>query len=271
MPYQYPSQPADILLAIQQLSPGERRQLLRRLHAGGLLEQDELLSDQRRLDVAPALGKRIAQWRTAKTSETAVPPSDAPTSVAEESDVPEQAEKNVADAIVAGQAAYHSPISGKVVVGPPSDVDAEDPHAMRPVPGQAPEQPIVIIFDGGSKGNPGRGYGSFALRWPGQTQQIVQLQFGDNVTNNEAEYDTLIAALEAVLARLADLGADAGTAQLTVYGDSLLVINQVKDEWRCKEQRLQLRRDEVRGQLAQFGRWLLLHHDRSKSVEVLGH
>ena len=97
---------------------------------------------------------------------------------------------------------YRSPVSGKTVVGTfnaASPVD--DPHAMHPLPGQAPEQPIGIIFDGGSKGNPGQGYGSYTLRWPGAQQQIVRLRFGDRVTNNEAEYDTLIAALEAVRSR----------------------------------------------------------------------
>ncbi len=82
-------------------------------------------------------------------------------------------------------------------MGTPSELVEDDPYAMHPVPGQAPERPIVIIFDGGSKGNPGKGYGSYALRWPGQQERIVKLQFGDDVTNNEAEYDTLIAALEA--------------------------------------------------------------------------
>ena len=132
---------------------------------------------------------------------------------------------------------YRSSVSGKVVIGPPTQAIPDDPHAMPPVPGQAPEEPIVLIFDGGSKGNPGKGYGSFALRWPGQTEQIVQLQFGDQVTNNEAEYDTLIAALDAVQSRLDDLGADTDAAELVVYGDSLLVINQVKGEWQCKEPR----------------------------------
>lgn len=262
MSYQRPSQLSAILASIQQLSPGERRLLQRRLYASGLLEPDELLTDQDRLAVAPALGTGIEQWRTdASTTvkapempETAILPP-----VNDALDLDEEADE------------YRSAVSGKVVMGPPTDIVADDPHAMRPVPGQAPDQPIVVVFDGGSKGNPGRGYGSYALNWPGQTEQIVRLQFGDKVTNNEAEYDTLIAALDAVLARLDDLGAAVSTAQIEIFGDSLLVINQVKGEWKCKQQRLQLRRDRVRESLAFFDRWHLEHHDRSKSVEVLGH
>jgi ribonuclease HI len=142
---------------------------------------------------------------------------------------------------------------------------------MPPLPGQAPEQPIVIIFDGGSKGNPGLGYGSYALRWPGQPQQVVQLRFGDRVTNNEAEYDTLISALEATLKRLEDSGADPATARLEIYGDSQLVVNQINGQWACNEDRLRVRRDRVLALLNRFGHWRLRHHGREHSVRVLGH
>lgn len=160
---------------------------------------------------------------------------------------------------------------GKVVLGVPSDQKDVDPHAMPPLPGQAPEQPIGIIFDGGSKGNPGIGYGSYALRWPGQAQQIVQLQFGDGVTNNEAEYDTLAAALEAVVKRLHDFKADPATARVEIRGDSQLVINQVLGEWKCSEDRMRQRRDRVRTLLREFGSWEILYHPRENNVRILGH
>ncbi|MCB9140116.1 MAG: ribonuclease HI family protein [Caldilineaceae bacterium] len=142
---------------------------------------------------------------------------------------------------------------------------------MSPLPGQAPDKPIEVIFDGGSRGNPGQGYGSYALRWPGQAERIVQLKFGHHVTNNEAEYDTLIAALEAILARLQDAGADPATAQVTMRGDSLLVISQVNGEWQCKEPRLQKRLTRTRELLRRFRLWSLIHQPREKSVAVLGH
>ena len=145
------------------------------------------------------------------------------------------------------------------------------PARCRRCRGKRRRRPIGIIFDGGSRGNPGRGYGSYALRWPGQPEQIVQLQFGDRVTNNEAEYDTLIAALEAVLKRLADGQADPRTAKLDVRGDSLLVINQVKGEWKVKNARMRVRRERARALIDGFGQWRLTHHDRSNSVRVLGH
>jgi len=54
----------------------------------------------------------------------------------------------------------------------------------------------TITFDGGSLGNPGKGYGSYELRTATQTKgDVIRKEFGDRQTNNEAEYKTLIAAL----------------------------------------------------------------------------
>lgn len=247
--------------AIQQLTPSQRRRLMRRLRTSGLLEIDEPLTDRDRMQIAPALGlqarrkvRRVAQ--KGRPSGPVLVPANPP-----------REEQNDG----ASAEPYRSAVSGKVVVGSPSSTVPLEPHAMAPLPGQAPEQPIVVIFDGGSRGNPGQGYGSYALRWPGQPQQIVQLRFGDRVTNNEAEYDTLIAALEAILQRLEDSQAALNTAKVEIRGDSLLVINQVKGEWEVKEQRLQVRRDRVRKLLEAFGTWKLIHHGREQSVQTLGH
>jgi len=55
---------------------------------------------------------------------------------------------------------------------------------------------LVLLFDGGSMGNPGPGYGSFVLTWPGGKEVHRRVQFHRDLTNNEAEYATLIAALK---------------------------------------------------------------------------
>jgi ribonuclease HI len=248
----------EIIAEIETLTPDQRRQLQRRLYASGLFVPETLSADQNRLAVAPALGGKglpSTQPRPRAVQVVATPvalPTPAPT--------------------IKGDVGDYRPPSGKVVVGAPSSQKAEpDPHLMPPLPGQAPEQPIGIIFDGGSRGNPGQGYGSYALDWPGEERQKVSLRFGNQHTNNEAEYDTLIAALEGILKRLRDAGADPKTARLDIRGDSLLVINQVQGRWQCKEERLQSRCQQARSLLQQFGHWRLNHHDRSHSVAVLGH
>jgi ribonuclease HI len=255
----------DLVMAIQALTPDARRRLMRRLRTSGLLEQDEVLTDRNRLRVAPALGLR-ARRAVRRTHEVTTPASATPAPATDTGVVPPGA-----NWVTAKSEPYRSAVSGKMVMGAPAKQAPLEPHAMAPLPGQAPEQAIVVIFDGGSRGNPGQGYGSYALRWPGQPQQIVQLRFGDRVTNNEAEYDTLIAALEAILKRLAEAGAPPTTARVEIRGDSLLVINQVKGQWEAKEPRLQVRRDRVRALLAELGEWQLIHHGREHSVQTLGH
>jgi ribonuclease HI len=281
-----------ILAAVLALSPQERDLLWRRLRAVGLLTAAGDVTDRARLAVAPAVaGRRSAAQESATPSRTPAaavtdprfvsptPPASTapstPTTMPTVPTVPTLPTVSPAPAPSRATSApdqpYRSTVSGKVVVKS-TEPDAEpSPHEMAPLPGQAPEQPIGVVFDGGSKGNPGQGYGSYALRWPGQAEQIVKLRFGNHVTNNEAEYDTLIAALEAILARLEDGGADPGTATVQVKGDSLLVINQIKGKWKCKQDHLRVRRDKARSLLKRLGSWQLSHHDRSHSVRILGH
>lgn len=268
----------DIIVElVQQLTPEERRLLMQRLRVSGLLPPSTLLTDQNRLDVAPSMGK-LATARHADPSAASAQstPSGASSTSATAGVVDRPLAKGGSAALPLRMAGSgdtgNRRTSGKVVIGAPDHKDLVlDPHVMTPLPGQAPEQPIVIIFDGGSKGNPGYGYGSYALRWPGQPQQIVQLQFGDNVTNNEAEYDTLIGALEAVYKRLRETGVDLLTAKLDIRGDSQLVVSQVHGEWKCTEDRLRTRRNRVRTLLREFGAWELTHHPRENSVRILGH
>ncbi len=47
--------------AIQTLTPLQRRRLIRRLRTSGLLDNDEVLTDRERLQVAPALGMQARQ------------------------------------------------------------------------------------------------------------------------------------------------------------------------------------------------------------------
>lgn len=128
-----------------------------------------------------------------------------------------------------------------------------------------------IVFDGGSLGNPGKGYGSYRITGPDGPAIVERLDFsrnGEIVTNNQAEYRTLIEALR----RLADAcGAATGGASLTVNGDSLLVINQLLGKWKVKNADLRPLHGEAKSLVASFAKVDLRWHDRSKSVAILGH
>ena len=131
---------------------------------------------------------------------------------------------------------------------------------------------IVLIFDGGSRGNPGWGYGSYAIRRVSDgAQRLERLDLGDDYTNNEAEYDTLIAALQDLIRRLEAADRDPGEFALEVRGDSTLVLNQLQGTWKAKEPRMRQRRDRCRRLLGRFGAVALTAQPREESVRVLGH
>jgi probable phosphoglycerate mutase len=129
----------------------------------------------------------------------------------------------------------------------------------------------TITFDGGALGNPGIGYGSYAISQPGRTRTVTRLRFSDNgeiVTNNQAEYRTLIAALEELIDRL---GPDARNAAVTVRGDSKLVIEQVAGRWKVKNVELKSLCQRAGELMAVFGKTHLVWQPRAKSVGTLGH
>jgi len=138
---------------------------------------------------------------------------------------------------------------------------------------QTPQSPdIVLIFDGGSRGNPGWGYGSYAIqRVSDGAQRLERLDLGDGYTNNEAEYDTLIAALQDLIRRLEATDRNPGEFALEVRGDSTLVLNQLEGTWKAKEPRMKQRRDHCRRLLGRFGAVKLKAQPREESVRVLGH
>jgi ribonuclease HI len=152
------------------------------------------------------------------------------------------------------------------------------------VPGTAtqPSQPsasrssrspdYLLVFDGGSKGNPGWGYGSYAItRLQDGAQRLERLDLGKDYTNNEAEYDTLIAALQDLIKRIEDAGRQPQEFGLEIRGDSMLVIRQLQGKWQAKEPRMAARRDRCLALLKRFGGVELKTQPREESVRILGH
>lgn len=125
-----------------------------------------------------------------------------------------------------------------------------------------------IVFDGGSKGNPGIGYGSYRIQAEGSPwSEPYRLEFGDGVTNNEAEYRSLIAALD----HLAEACPDPASIEVEALGDSKLVLSQLSGAWKVKA--ANLRKYHRAGQAAagRFAAVTYTWHDRKRSVDLLGH
>jgi ribonuclease HI len=128
----------------------------------------------------------------------------------------------------------------------------------------------VVVFDGGSEGNPGRGYGSYAIL-AGDRREIGRLDFTGDMTNNEAEYATLLHALDDVGGRIERAARSPAEFSVEVRGDSALVLNQVSGEWKAKDERLRALRDAARGALLRFKSNRLTLQPRAATVRLLGH
>jgi len=143
---------------------------------------------------------------------------------------------------------------------------------LPPSSGRGRSPDYVLTFDGGSKGNPGWGYGSYAIRRVQDgSQRVERLDLGDNYTNNEAEYDTLIAGLEDLIRRIEGAGLQPQAYSLEVRGDSTLVLNQVQGKWQAKDPRMRERRGRCLRLLRRFHSVDLKIQPRAESVRVLGH
>lgn len=129
----------------------------------------------------------------------------------------------------------------------------------------------IIIFDGGSRGNPGEAYGSFRIQKDDSALQApARLSFGRG-TNNEAEYMALIAAIEDCRSQILNEQSSPAEVTLEIRGDSSLVLNQLEGSYKAKDARMRRYRDKTLGLLVDFKQVKYVHQARAKSVRLLGH
>jgi len=105
-------------------------------------------------------------------------------------------------------------------------------------------------IDGGSRGNPGpAGYGVRVEREDGSVVELKEAL--PLATNNVAEYSGLLAALRWAVAH--------GITTLHVRSDSLLLVNQMKGQYRVKNPGLQPLYEDARSLVQQIGRVTFEH------------
>ncbi|ELZ09747.1 ribonuclease HI family protein [Natrinema thermotolerans] len=105
-----------------------------------------------------------------------------------------------------------------------------------------------VYFDGGSRGNPGPA----AIGWVIVTGDGIVAEDGETIgtaTNNQAEYEALIAGLEAAR--------DYGYDEVHVRGDSELIVKQVRGEYDTNDPDLRENRVTVHELLRAFDEWTL--------------
>jgi ribonuclease H / adenosylcobalamin/alpha-ribazole phosphatase len=106
---------------------------------------------------------------------------------------------------------------------------------------------VVVEADGGSRGNPGpAGYGA-VVRDADTDEVLAERKAGiGHTTNNVAEYQGMIAGLEAAK--------DVGATFVDVRMDSKLVVEQMSGRWRINQPQLQTLASQAHRLVVGFGK-----------------
>ena len=119
---------------------------------------------------------------------------------------------------------------------------------------------LVIYIDGASKGNPGEAAIGVVIK---NVQKGVLRRISKSIgvtTNNIAEYYALIYALQESLMLKAQV--------LTVYTDSLLLVNQIKGSYKVKNSNLKILHGQVLHLLKGFKKIYLRQIKREENKEA---
>src|SRR5882672_3165897 len=118
-------------------------------------------------------------------------------------------------------------------------------------PAKTPEHYLIAHSDGGARGNPGpAGYGVVIQDEAGRKVAALSQYLG-NQTNNFAEYQGLIAALEYAI--------EHGHRALKVVSDSELLVRQIKGIYKVKNATLQELHGRAKQLIAQLD-WFSIDH-----------
>lgn len=110
-----------------------------------------------------------------------------------------------------------------------------------------------VYFDGACRGNPGPA----AIGWVIVTGEGIVAEGSETIgraTNNRAEYEALIAALEAA--------SESGYDEVHVRGDSELIVKQIRGEYDTNDPELREKRVTAHELLAGFDEWTIEHVPR---------
>ncbi len=126
---------------------------------------------------------------------------------------------------------------------------------------------IIIYTDGGSRGNPGKAaIGVVFCNEKGQIIKKYSEYLGDNLTNNEAEYEAVIFALKKfkalfgkAIAKISDLG---------IRSDSELLVKQLNGEYKLENEKIQKFFIEIWNLKIDFKSVKIKHIPREKNKEA---
>ena len=108
------------------------------------------------------------------------------------------------------------------------------------------ERRIVIYTDGASRGNPGRSASGFSVR-DGERFES-HLHYNGTATNNYAEYNAIIMALEWCLRG----AGEPKELALAIHSDSTIAVNQIKGSYKVRAEGLIPLQRRVRSLMGNF-------------------
>jgi len=97
---------------------------------------------------------------------------------------------------------------------------------------------IIIYTDGGSRGNPGKA--GIGVVFCNEKEQVIKKYgeyLGDNLTNNDAEYQAIILALKKFKAIFGK--AITEISDVEIRADSELVVKQLNGDYRLQDPKIQ--------------------------------
>jgi ribonuclease HI len=116
---------------------------------------------------------------------------------------------------------------------------------------------LVVNVDGGSRGNPGPAAIAAVVTDPSGNDLAEAAETIGEATNNVAEYRALLLGIELAKQLTAD--------EVEFVGDSKLIVEQVKGNWKVKQDHLRPLHTKVRDALRDLPSWSIRHVKRGEN------
>ena len=122
---------------------------------------------------------------------------------------------------------------------------------------------LTIFSDGGSRGNPGPAACAYVIY---QNEKIIKqdAKYLGTTTNNVAEYEGVIFALEGVM--------NYAPTEIIFYLDSQLVVRQLEGRYKIKDEKLVKLAEEVKSLQRKHNftiKWVHVLRDKNKIADAL--
>ena len=115
----------------------------------------------------------------------------------------------------------------------------------------------MVNVDGGSRGNPGPAAIAAVVTDPSGNDLAEAAETIGEATNNVAEYRALLLGIELAKQLTAD--------EVEFVGDSKLIVEQVKGNWKVKQEHLRPLHTKVRDALRDLPSWSIRHVKRGEN------